>query len=139
MAKEKKTPEQVENAAAEVLNPETPAPQKMKAVGPKATKTEKNIYYLLGREPNKDDKMAAQCATVYQHIANHCGQHGKCERKALIAGITPEELKTRQGVDRIVAYYIPALIKSGLISKEVEVTETPKPAVVETAAPKPLA
>jgi len=137
MAKEKKTPEQVENAAAEVLTNQTPTAEKPKPVRPKVTKIEKSIYYLLGREPDKDDKMAAQCATVYQHIANHCGMHGKCERKALIAGITPEELKTRQGVDRIVAYYIPALIKSGLIKKEVDVTETPKPAAVETA-PAPL-
>jgi hypothetical protein len=131
MAKNKPV-EQVEGETPSIVTPSTPTP-----IGPKATvpKTEKKIFYVLGREVTKDDKMAAQCSVVYQHIANHCAQFGKCDRKALIDGITPEELKTRQGVDRIVAYYTPALLKAGLIVKEVEILEVP--AVVAPATPAP--
>lgn len=118
----KKTSKSVEEI--EGITPEATEGAEATPKAPKAPKTTKIITFTLGREPEATDKLCSQCSVVYQHIANHCNLNGKCERKALVAGITVEELKTRQGVDRIVAYYLPALIKSGLIVKHVE--EAPK-------------
>ena len=118
----KKTKSEVEQVEGVENTPETTVAE------PKTPKVklEKKITYLLGREVTQEDKLCSQCSVVYQHIAQHCNINGKCDRDALIAGITVEELKTRQGVDRIVAYYVPALIKAGLISKHVETLEAPQ-------------
>lgn len=58
-----------------------------------------------------------QAQIVARRIANLAKTvDGKCDRSALIASLTPEELHTKQSVARIVCYYLPLLKECGLIS-----------------------
>lgn len=122
------------NVAAEEIEGVSPETQETtETTETPKPKLVKKISYLLAREPGAEDKLCNQCSVVYQHIAKHCEANGKCDRDALISGITPEELKTRQEVSRIVAYYIPVLIKAGLITKYTETVEKPAETVENTA------
>ena len=138
MAKQKNV-EQLEGANPETSATETPevvkpnniTSKKPRSGEPKtatSNKISKKVFYTLGREVAKEDKMASQCSVVYQHICVLCAENGKAERQQLIDSITPGidgELRTKQGVDRIVAYYIPYLVEAGLIKKETEAVELP--------------
>ena len=64
-------------------------------------------------------KVPAQEATVFAKILTLTeGQVGEMTTaKAVIDSLTPEDLHTRQTVERIVAYYLPSLVKRGAISK----------------------
>lgn len=58
-----------------------------------------------------------QAQIVARRIALLCkAVDGKCDRNALISSLTPEELHTKQSVQRIVCYYLPLLKECGLVT-----------------------
>jgi hypothetical protein len=125
MAKKSKVAEIIEGSdGQEVISPAitaavVKAPRVKKEKVAPVAKVTKSIAYLLGREVTEEDKLNSQCSVIYSHISMICGEFGMCDRQALVNSITIEELKTRQEVSRVIFYYIPLLIKNGLITKEI--------------------
>ena len=79
--------------------------------------------YTVTRELAETDKLAPQAKVIIQTILNKVGVGVAIEKAAVVAELEAAEadetselrLKTRQGVDRIVAFYQPRLTETGLL------------------------
>lgn len=91
-----------------------------------------NVSYALKREPDKEkDKIAKtpQVAVVLKHL-QHVGVGHKISREDLAAKVDADkDFVSRQGAAKILNFYIPKLVKEGLVEKfSVEEPKEAKPA-----------
>lgn len=83
--------------------------------------------FTITRDVTAEDKLTPQAKTIVDTIVNKVGLNAKLDRDDLVAELEASKaLNSRQDVGRVISFYTPRMVESGLLVVEKEGVAEPK-------------